>query len=119
MAMKRNWMHLAVWATLAAATATVGGCGPSTMPVGQVSGRVTVHGEPAPGGRIYFVPEQGPSAAGLIDSNGQYQLTTRTAGDGAVVGTHRVHFGPPPPPRAKGTAEPVVPPPRSRRRFRP
>ena len=136
MAMKRNWMYvrptmgtwcpsltrqvrqagkpdvltrLAAWAAIVAA-ATVGGCGPATMPLGRVSGKVSVHGQPVAGGRIYFVPEQGPGAAGLIDSNGQYQLTTRTAGDGAVLGKHRVFFGPPPPPRVK-VPEPVGPPP--------
>ena len=81
------------------------------MPLGRVSGRVTVKGQAAAGGRIYFVPQRGPSAAGLIDANGRYALSTFGDGDGAVVGRHTVYFGPPPPPRPTKTAERVALPP--------
>ena len=56
------------------AAAALSGCGPSGMPLAKVSGRVTVGGQPAMAGRIYFVPEQGPSAAGMIDAGGRYRL---------------------------------------------
>jgi hypothetical protein len=43
----------------------------------QVSGRVTIAGEPATHGMIVFHPvESGPLAASTISSSGRYQLTT-------------------------------------------
>jgi hypothetical protein len=37
-----------------------------------------------------FHPEEGPTAVGAINPDGTYTLTTIKAGDGAVVGKHRV-----------------------------
>jgi len=64
------------------------GCGGSNM--GQVSGRVTYNGKPIAPGIIQFYPENGPMAFGGLDANGRFTLTTKTPGDGAVAGPHRV-----------------------------
>ena len=78
-------------------TAILIGCGPSKMPMGTVSGTVTVDdGTPVEGGRIIFTPtEGGPGATGKIDAQGGYTLSTYEKGDGAVVGTHQVSFASP------------------------
>lgn len=55
----------------------------------QVSGVVSVAGQPVSSGTIMFTPTGGPAAVGEI-KNGQYTLTTFKAGDGAWVGSHRV-----------------------------
>jgi hypothetical protein len=89
------------------------GCGRSGLTLGKVGGQVTVDGKPVKEGVILFVPERGPGASGLID-NGQYSLTTRTSGDGAVVGRHKVYFAPKPPagdPNTEVRECPAPPPP--------
>ena len=92
------------------------GCGSvGELPLGRVTGRVTYQGKPLAGWIIYFVPQRGPSASGVIDEEGHYTLTTRSSGDGAVVGTHTVYFAPPSPAgpaEAESAVEgPEVPPP--------
>ncbi|WP_439620817.1 hypothetical protein [Gemmata sp.] len=64
------------------------GCGGSNM--GQVSGTVTYKGKPVAPGVIQFYPANGPMAFGGLDANGHFTLTTKTPGDGAPVGEHRV-----------------------------
>lgn len=71
-------------------------CGRQELPKGRVTGRVTYQGKPLKGWIIYFVPERGPVASGLIDEEGRYSLSTTGSGDGAVVGRHKVYFSPPP-----------------------
>lgn len=77
------------YAILTAAFAAAAGCssGPTLAPV---SGRVTVGGKPVTAGRIEFYPEAGRMATAAIRPDGTYTLTTFDAGDGAVVGRHRV-----------------------------
>jgi hypothetical protein len=58
--------------------------------LGKVFGRVTVGGKPVTSGTIMFHPEAGPTAVGAIGPNGAYTLTTLKAGDGALIGSHRV-----------------------------
>lgn len=69
----------------------LGGCGRG-LSLGKVSGRVTVAGKPVTSGTIMFHPESenAPAAVGAIGPDGTYTLTTVKAGDGAVVGSHRV-----------------------------
>jgi hypothetical protein len=55
----------------------------------QVSGVVSVDGQPVSTGTIMFTPTGGPAAVGEI-KNGQYTLTTFKSGDGAWIGSHRV-----------------------------
>jgi hypothetical protein len=64
------------------------GCGGEQL--GRVTGRVTVAGTPVTGGTIQFVPDTGKAAIGSIEPDGTYSLTTYRAGDGALVGPHKV-----------------------------
>jgi hypothetical protein len=70
---------------LAAGCAKKGG-----METAPVSGKVTYRGKAVPTGTVMFVPTEGPAATGNIASDGTYKLETYTAGDGAVIGTHKV-----------------------------
>jgi hypothetical protein len=62
----------------------------SGMETAPVSGQVTYRGKAVPTGTVMFVPGAGPAATGEISSDGRYKLTTYSAGDGAVIGTHKV-----------------------------
>lgn len=68
------------------------GCGGSNM--GQVRGTVTYKGKPVTPGIVQFYPDSGPMAFGGLNANGQFTLTTKTPGDGALAGRHRVCFLP-------------------------
>lgn len=69
----------------------VAGCGSSyQMETARVSGRVTLDGKPVGPCTIVFTPPQGRAASGPVDSEGTFTLSTYGAGDGAIVGTHRV-----------------------------
>jgi hypothetical protein len=96
------------------------GCNRGGLTLAKVSGRVTIDGRPVKEGVILFVPERGPGASGPID-DGRYFLTTRTAGDGAVVGRHKVYFAPKPPPGDPNVAahETAAPPPPPKSDFPP
>lgn len=74
----------------------VAGCqrGPELPPVQQVSGVVTLDGNPLPRGEVQFEPDaaagnKGASAVGTIDASGRYELTTAGA-KGAIIGPHVV-----------------------------
>jgi hypothetical protein len=87
---------------LAAAVLLVG-CGSSGK--GQVSGTVTLAGQPVTGGSVSFAPviEPGfsPAAApgrvatGAVRSDGSFSLSTDTDEDGALIGRHEVVYTPP------------------------
>ncbi len=82
----------------------VSGCGGSAehMLTAKVSGTVTMNGQPVTGGGILFSPIvvdkklAGKPSAGSVLPDGTFSLTTYEAGDGAVIGMHRVVFSPPP-----------------------
>jgi len=70
------------------------GCGESGPPLGEVTGKVTLDGEPLPHARIEFQPvEEGksPSYAYTNDA-GEYELRYGRDQLGAVVGEHRVRI---------------------------
>ncbi|QDT66864.1 hypothetical protein [Calycomorphotria hydatis] len=81
------------------------GCGNGTSgpPVVDVSGRITINGEPAVGVYVIFKPlgdgnsvNTGMTSSGFTDETGRYRVHTETypSQDGAVVGNHRVRvFG--------------------------
>ncbi len=69
------------------------GCG-GGLPMGQVTGKVTLDGNPVTSGVVHFVPKKGPAATGPLDENGQYRLTTPGKGLGAVMGTHTIYLTP-------------------------
>jgi hypothetical protein len=72
------------------------GCGPGNgLNLARVSGKVTYKGEPVKNGTVFFMPDEskgtvGPPAVGSITSDGSYILSTETAGDGVIVGHHKV-----------------------------
>jgi hypothetical protein len=68
--------------------AFLSGCGGPKL--AKVSGKVTYNGKPVTGGKIMFYPESGRMAMGEIALDGTYSLTTFKAGDGALVGSHRI-----------------------------
>jgi len=79
------------------------GCGPK---MGQVHGKITFEGKPVTAGSVNFAPkgddgqfESGSSAQAAPDENGEFQLSTKTKNDGALVGRHEVSFLAPGPPR--------------------
>ena len=83
------------------ASAFLTGCGGE--PIYPVQGRVVWKETGAPakelqGGSVEFESEGGEkvaSARGDIDAEGNFRLTTKTPGDGAFVGKHKVVVAPP------------------------
>src|SRR5687767_3070887 len=69
------------------------GCS-NEIPVYPVEGQVNFEGQPmAGGGSIALVPltdQEGMAAGGEIAADGTYRLTTRSPGDGSMVGEFRV-----------------------------
>jgi hypothetical protein len=74
------------------------GCG-SDSGTSPVRGVVMLDGEIyTQGGSVVFQPEgKGKMASGIIQSDGTFELSTYTQGDGAVIGTHKVLVMPLPP----------------------
>jgi len=81
------------WVVPGLVAAVVVGCGPGNgLNLGRVSGKVTYKGKPVEYGSVYFTPDasKGTVAFGTIAKDGTYTLSTDEAGDGAVVGRHKV-----------------------------
>jgi hypothetical protein len=80
----------------AALAAVVVGCGPGNgLNLAKVSGKVTYKGQPVTNGTVFFMPDEskgtvGPAAVGSITSNGSFVMSTENAGDGVLVGRHKV-----------------------------
>lgn len=77
-------------ASVAVLFLTLPACGPARPAIAPVSGRITVSGQPVTTGVVWFYPQAGRAATGLIDADGRYTLGTFTRGDGALLGDHRV-----------------------------
>jgi hypothetical protein len=69
------------------------GCGDGRMPLGKVSGVVTVDGKPLSKGQIVFVTDT-RRAFGSIEDGKIVDVTTYQAGDGVSLGTHKVAIRP-------------------------
>lgn len=80
------------WSILGLALASINllGCGKVQLETVPVHGKITIDGKPLETGRVRFFPERGRVAAGDLQSDGIYTLTTYADGDGAVLGNHRV-----------------------------
>jgi hypothetical protein len=82
---------------------TLAGCSSGQFDVAPVEGQVTVEGKPLTGKyMVIFSPiaqgakdRAGRPAAGPVEAEGRYSLSTYEPGDGAVVGKHRVAVLPP------------------------
>lgn len=85
---------------LSAVLLALAGCG-SGRKTAYVKGAVLYAGKPVHGGMLIFGPvgngKVGEPASATIQEDGSYSLGTYRAGDGAVIGKHRVIFTPPQP----------------------
>ncbi|MFG0261640.1 MAG: hypothetical protein ACF788_04545 [Novipirellula sp. JB048] len=71
----------------------VSGCGRSDLPpLGTVSGKVTLDGEPLSGVIINFKPEEGRAATATTDAQGNYTLTYTYRVAGTKTGPSTVMF---------------------------
>src|SRR5437868_5176122 len=77
------------------------GCAPAGPKVAKVGGRVTLDGKPLAKASVTFVPmaskekpNPGPTAQGMTDDEGRYQLSLGTddAAKGAIVGPCRIYI---------------------------
>lgn len=78
------------------------GCGGSSdnLATASVSGKVSRMGQPVSGGSVTFNPQRaadskGPSgkpAAGPVQADGSFELSTYGSGDGAIIGKHQVIY---------------------------
>jgi hypothetical protein len=71
------------------------GCSNNGLNLARVKGRVTYKGEPVKNGTVFFMPDEakgtvGPPAVGSITADGSYIMSTESAGDGVIVGSHKV-----------------------------
>ncbi len=93
----RSWIRTArLTVVLTACCAMLVGCGPGNgLNLARVSGKVIYKGQPVKNGTVFFMPDEskgtvGPPAVGSITSDGSYVLSTETAGDGVIIGSHKV-----------------------------
>ena len=79
---------------LALASAGCSKQAPQTLPVHPVTGKVTFDGRPAAGALVVFHPKDAsaglPTPNALVDKQGNYTLSSYTAGDGAPAGEYVV-----------------------------
>jgi hypothetical protein len=65
------------------------------LQLGRVHGKVTYKGEPVKNGTVFFMPDEGkgtigPSATASLRDDGTYVASTDYAGDGVIVGSHKI-----------------------------
>ncbi|QDT66993.1 peptidase associated/transthyretin-like domain-containing protein [Calycomorphotria hydatis] len=64
---------------------------PSDLPeIAQVSGTVTLDGEPLPYATLMFQPSSGRPSVGVTDQSGNYSLAYNSDYQGAKVGPHTI-----------------------------
>ena len=87
--MHRNYLFTVVCA--ACCLAAVGCERPSNLPeLGQVTGVVTLNGEPVVGAEIQFCPDNARRSQGTTDEQGRFILHYPEDVTGAVVGNHTI-----------------------------
>ena len=104
-----DWRPLVAFVGLFAAFG-LAGCGgggggvarPKTV---KVTGKVVYKGQPVAGASVAFLGDGSSTPAlGRTDAEGRFELTTFDAGDGAVVGTHKVTVAKIVPPKSASTS---------------
>lgn len=72
------------------------GCGGSSdqPELGQVTGTITLDGQPLRGIDVVFQPDSGRPARGRTDADGKYELTYIRQTKGTKVGPNRVEIAP-------------------------
>ena len=78
-----------VAAAILVLTVVMTGCS-KRFPMAEVSGKVTLDGQPLSGATVMFVPEKGFAAAGTLQPDGTFRLISGRPGNGAVIGLHKV-----------------------------
>ena len=88
-----------MWLALGFAICLLSGCQSQPYGVAPVSGTVTLDGKPLPKASVTFVPmatkenqNPGPTAQGMTDAQGRFQLSVDPETPGAVVGTSRIYI---------------------------
>jgi hypothetical protein len=66
------------------------GCGPKRPAMAPVKGKVMLNGQLMNIGSVGTVPAAGRGAHGDIRPDGTFELHTYSAGDGALIGKHKV-----------------------------
>ena len=81
---------------MAVAIAGLAGCGNSSdrPELGQVTGTITLDGEPLRGIAVVFYPENGRPARGKTNDEGKYELTYIRETKGTKLGPNRVEVAP-------------------------
>lgn len=77
------------WHPLILLTLLFIGCG---SPFGEVTGKVTLDGQPLPGATVEFSPADGSPAYGVTNEAGEYKLLWSSNQSGAQLGKHRVRI---------------------------
>lgn len=108
-----RWIGIALFVSLATT-----GCNEGPIPIvtAPVSGTATYEGKPLENYRVFFyIPGDAAQepASGRVDANGNFTLTVREPGDGAIVGQNQVwlKYDPPLPEMEPGVDAPIVVPP--------
>jgi len=72
------------------------GCGSGGVSLAEVTGTVTVDGQPVPGLEVSFEPQggEGGTSLGYTGADGRYELFYAGGKKGAVIGPHRVQVNP-------------------------
>ncbi len=81
------------WATASVALLALAGCGQgSGLRMYPIRGEVSYNGKPVTTGSVIYIPSgsAGKQAAGKIQPDGTFQLTTRQGNDGAVEGAYQI-----------------------------
>ena len=76
------------WFLVSVCVAVIAGCG--GPPLGEVTGVVTIDGEPAQDVTVTFSPDDGPQSFGRTDEQGNYELHYAAGNPGAVIGSHKI-----------------------------
>jgi hypothetical protein len=78
---------------LAVVALALAGCGRGDQPeLAQVSGTVTLDGEPLVGAIVLFKPDVGRAGSGTIDADGKYEIVYRHGVKGTKVGPTTISF---------------------------
>lgn len=85
---------LACSGVIAAISFLVLGCGAKVElpPLGTVTGKVTLDGQPVTNATVTFQSTNGQSAYGNTDASGNYELKFRSGATGAEVGSNTVRI---------------------------
>lgn len=83
-------LSLYMFLSLAVCSVTTG-CGSADGPeLANVSGVVTLDGQPLENAQVTFQPEHGRPSSGMTNREGKYQIQYTSDRPGAMIGSHKV-----------------------------